>query len=186
MLPEAIAGTPVFFPPGAFAQSNLDLAERLVARVREQVPAGARIVEFYAGTGAIGLGLLERAAAVALNEVDPQALDGLRAGLSARPEALRARARVLEGRAGDHAAALAQADWVIADPPRRGLDPELLGALCARPAGGLLYLSCGLPAFLRECAELRKAGWRLAALESWDLFPHTEHVETLARFEGAR
>ena len=74
-------------------------------------------------------------------------------------------------------------DVVIADPPRKGLDSELLAALCAHPAGRFVYLSCGLPAFLRECADLRRAGWRLAALEIWDFFPHTAHVETVARFE---
>jgi tRNA/tmRNA/rRNA uracil-C5-methylase (TrmA/RlmC/RlmD family) len=184
MLRESIAGTPVFFPPGAFAQSNLDLAERLAARVRECVPRGARVAEFYAGTGAIGLGLLEHCASLELNEVEPQALEGLRAGLDARPDGLRDRARVLAGRAGDHTAALARADLAIADPPRKGLDPELLAALRARPAGTFLYLSCGLPAFLRECADLREAGWRLAALEIWDFFPHTAHVETFARFEA--
>jgi len=184
MLQESIAGTPVFFPPGAFAQSNLDLAERLVARVRERVPAGAHVIEFYAGSGAIGLGLLERCASIALNELEPHALDGLRAGLASQPDALRAKARVCAGRAGEHVGALAEAEIVIADPPRRGLDPELLTALCTRPKGTLLYASCGLRAFGRDCAELRNAGWRLVALEAWDLFPHTEHVETFASFEA--
>jgi tRNA/tmRNA/rRNA uracil-C5-methylase (TrmA/RlmC/RlmD family) len=183
-LRESIAGTPVFFPPGAFAQSHLDLAERLVARVRDLVPDGARVAEFYAGTGPIGLGLLGRCAQVLLNELDPHGLEGLAAGLAAQPEALRARARVLPGRAGERLAALAQADVVIVDPPRKGLDRELLDTLCARPRGQLLYLSCGLPAFLPECARLRAAGWKLVQLEAWDLFPHTPHVETLARFEA--
>jgi tRNA/tmRNA/rRNA uracil-C5-methylase (TrmA/RlmC/RlmD family) len=184
MLSESIAGTPVFFPPGAFAQSHLDLAERLVERARALVPDGVRTVEFYAGTGSIGLGLLARAAQVTFNELDPHGLAGLEAGLAAQPETLRARARVLPGAAGDQITALDGADVAIVDPPRKGLDPALLDALCARPRGRLLYLSCGLSAFLREAARLRAAGWRLAQLEAWDLFPHTAHVETLARFEA--
>lgn len=184
MLEESIAGTRVFFPPGAFAQGHLDLAERLVARVRAWVPDGARVAELYAGTGSIGLGLLARCAEVRMNELEPAALEGLGAGLALQPAELRARAQVLPGRAGEQIGALDAADVAIVDPPRKGLDPELLGALCARPRGRLLYLSCGLPAFLRECARLRVAGWKLAELEGWDLFPHTPHVETLARFEA--
>jgi len=184
MLAESIADTPVFFPPGAFAQSNLDLAEQLVARAREQVPSGASVLECYAGTGAIGLGLLARCARVVFNELDPAGLAGLEAGLAAQPEALRARAHVLPGAAGQQLEALTAADVVIVDPPRKGLDPALLDALCARPQGRLLYLSCGLPAFLSETARLRRSGWRLAQLEAWDLFPHTAHVETFARFEA--
>jgi tRNA/tmRNA/rRNA uracil-C5-methylase (TrmA/RlmC/RlmD family) len=185
LLREVVAGTPVFFPPGAFAQSHLDLAERLVERVRGRVPDGARVVEFHAGTGSIGLGLLARCAEVRMNERDAQALEGLDAGLAAQSPELGARARVLPGRAGDHVAALDAADVVIVDPPRKGLDPELLDALSARPRGRLVYVSCGLPAFLRECARLRSAGWKLRLLEAWALFPHTAHVETLAEFEGA-
>ena len=184
MLRESIAGTPVFFPPGAFAQSHMDLAERLAARVRALVPEGARAAELYAGTGAIGLGLLSRCAEVRLNELEPHALEGLAAGLAAQPSELRERARVLPGRAGERLDALADADVVIVDPPRKGLDAELLDALCGRPRGRLLYASCGLPAFLRECARLRASGWKLAELEAWALFPHTPHVETLARFEA--
>jgi tRNA/tmRNA/rRNA uracil-C5-methylase (TrmA/RlmC/RlmD family) len=184
LLREEVAGVPVFFPPGAFVQSHLELAEKLVARVREQVPDGARVAEFHAGTGSIGLGLLARCREVRMNELDPSGLEGLAAGLAAQPAERAARARVLPGRAGDCLGALPDADVVIVDPPRRGLDPELLDALASRPRGRLIYASCGLAAFHRECAMLRSAGWRLAALEAWALCPHTEHVETLARFEA--
>jgi tRNA/tmRNA/rRNA uracil-C5-methylase (TrmA/RlmC/RlmD family) len=184
LLRETIAGTPVFFPPGAFAQSNLDLAERMVARVRELVPRDARVAELYAGTGSIGLGLLARCRELAMNELEPCALHGLEAGLAEQPAELRGRARVFAGRAGEQLAALAHADLVIVDPPRKGLDRELLEQLCTRPRGQLVYLSCGLPALLRESEQLRAAGWKLGLLETWALFPHTPHVETLACFEA--
>ncbi|RIK98606.1 MAG: hypothetical protein DCC71_20870, partial [Proteobacteria bacterium] len=53
---EAIGGADVFFPPGAFGQSHLALADALVRRVHEQVPDGARVAEYYCGVGPIGLG----------------------------------------------------------------------------------------------------------------------------------
>jgi tRNA/tmRNA/rRNA uracil-C5-methylase (TrmA/RlmC/RlmD family) len=181
MVCESLAGTQVFFPPGAFGQSHLELAEQLAARVRGWVPAGARVAELYAGVGAIGLGLAERSAALRCNELDEHALRGLAAGVAALPPAVRARVELLPGRAGERLDALSDADVVIVDPPRRGLDPPLLDALCARPPAWLIYVSCGLPAFLRECAQLRgKAGLQLVELEAYALFPYTEHVETVA------
>ncbi|HSJ97707.1 MAG TPA: hypothetical protein VLC53_11575, partial [Myxococcota bacterium] len=181
---ETIAGAAVFFPPGAFGQSHLDLAERLVARVHEWVPEGARIVELYAGCGAIGLGLLARSAAVSFVESAPDAVRGLALGIVARPAAERARARVVAAPAEEAVDALAGADLVIADPPRKGLDPGVVGSLAADPPACLVTVSCDLDSFERDVARLTGAGrLRLVELVACDLFPNTRHVETLARFE---
>jgi len=182
-LVEHVNGIAVHFPPGAFAQSHAALAEQLAARVAAWVPAGARVAELYAGCGSLGLGVLAQAASVAFNELEPQALHGLALGLAERPPAEQARARLVPGRAGDAASLVAESDVVIVDPPRRGLDAALLAALCATPPARLVYVSCGLPAFLREARELLAAtDLRLRALEIYALFPYTEHVETLALF----
>jgi 23S rRNA (uracil1939-C5)-methyltransferase len=75
---------------------------------------------------------------------------------------------------------------VIADPPRKGLDPELTAYLGENPPERFLYVSCGLPAFLADTARLLAHGkLRLAALAAFNLLPFTEHVETVARFERA-
>src|SRR5262245_54431064 len=82
---ETLGGVQVFFPPGAFGQSNLPLFERLAAQARGWVPDGARVLEFHTGCGAIGLGLLPRVARLTFNEASAAALDGLAMGLESRP-----------------------------------------------------------------------------------------------------
>ncbi len=182
-LRETIAGVDVFHPPGAFGQSGADLFETLVARARAAVPEGARVLELFAGTGAIGLGLLGRVEHVALNELSPHALDGLALGIAARPVAEQARAEVLAGDAGRFADRIATADVLIVDPPRKGLGPALSEAIAARAPARLVYVSCGLDAFLREAAAWLDAGaLALESLEAFALFPYTEHAETLAVF----
>jgi 23S rRNA (uracil1939-C5)-methyltransferase len=180
---ESLGGADVFFPPGAFGQANLDLAERIVAEVAAWVPDGARVVEFHAGCGVIGLGLARRVARIAMNEVSAAALDGLALGCAALPPEARARATVLPGEAGVHTDAIAWADVVIADPPRKGLEERLLGALSAEPPRRVALVSCNLTAGLREIQRLRAGGLRLAALTPYALFPHTDHVETVALLE---
>jgi 23S rRNA (uracil1939-C5)-methyltransferase len=179
-------GVDVFFPPGAFGQANLDLAERMYRRALEWVPLGARVVELYAGVGAMGLQLLSRSDVV-LNELGEASLEGLALGLDALDGARRARARVVPGGAGspEAVAELAAADVVLVDPPRRGLDREVTAALCARPPERLIYLSCGFDAFEREVPLLAEAGLSLRELVPVALFPHTSHVETLALFTRA-
>jgi tRNA/tmRNA/rRNA uracil-C5-methylase (TrmA/RlmC/RlmD family) len=105
-------------------------------------------------------------------------------GLDERPPAERARALVLSGDAADAADLLPEAEIVIADPPRSGIDEAALAALCAAPPQRLLYLSCSLDSFEVQAARLLADGrLRLAELVAYDLFPNTEHVETLACFE---
>ena len=185
-LRERIAGADVFFPPDAFGQSNLPLYARIVERIGTFVPDGADVLETYAGTGAIGLSLLPRVRRVRCNEVASGSLAGLRMGVGALPEPLRARVEILAGAIAEHAALASGCDVVIADPPRKGLDPALLQALCAAPPARLLYLSCGLPALLRDAQVLlASTALQLRALIAYDLFPFTAHVETLACFERA-
>jgi 23S rRNA (uracil1939-C5)-methyltransferase len=181
---ETLGGARVHFPPAAFGQSNLPLVDRMLEQIAAWVPADAHIAEFYAGCGAIGLGLLARGAHLTFNERSEGSLAGLTLGLSALDEESRARARVLPGDAGDLGDSLENAPVVIVDPPRRGIDARLLEALCATPPRLLVSVSCGLDAFEREARALVSTGRvALRELVAFDLFPHTHHVETLARFE---
>jgi 23S rRNA (uracil1939-C5)-methyltransferase len=172
----------IFYPPNAFGQSNLDLAMQLAARVRELARPAQRITEYYAGVGAIGLGLAETASALHLNELGEGSLAGLAHGIAALPDSVKADVTVHPGAAGSHAQLVAQSDFVIADPPRKGLDPELLQALQKTPPQRFAYVSCDIDSFERDAAQLLES-FRLSALEAVDLFPHTEHLETLALFE---
>jgi tRNA/tmRNA/rRNA uracil-C5-methylase (TrmA/RlmC/RlmD family) len=182
-LRETIAGVDIFQPPGAFGQSHTQLFESLAVRARAAVPDGARVLELFAGTGAIGLGLLGRAQRVMLNEISEHALRGLELGIAARPPIEQARAEVLPGDAASFVDRLGAIDALIVDPPRAGLGPALASAIQAQPPARLVYVSCGLDAFLREASVWLDAGrLELRALESYALFPYTEHVETLAVF----
>jgi len=181
---EPIGGARVFYPPGAFGQANLPLADRLIALVHDWVPAGSRVLELHAGVGAIGLGLAARGHAVVFNEVASSSLVGLRLGIDALAPEAQSRTAVRAGPAADHLDAIAEADVVVCDPPRRGLDEPLLARLVARPPARLVIVSCNPESFLREAATLTADGrMRLAALVPFALFPFTDHVETVARFE---
>ena len=181
---ETIAGARIFYPPGAFGQSNLPLADRMVALVHGWVPAGARVLEMHAGVGAMGLGLVARGERVVFNEVSRWSLAGLNRGLDALGPAVRRRTVVLRGPAANHLRAIDDAEVVICDPPRRGLEAPLLARLSERPPPTLILVSCNLEAFLGEARTLVQGGrTRLRALVPFALFPFTDHVETVARFE---
>jgi tRNA/tmRNA/rRNA uracil-C5-methylase (TrmA/RlmC/RlmD family) len=183
---ERFGGAAVHYPPGAFGQNNLEIAQRIIEQMRAEIPQGARIAEFYAGVGAIGLSLLAQASEIRMNEVSPHALQGLELGLAELDAANRAKISVVPGPAGAARLAASGAQVVIADPPRKGLDPELTEYLCEYPPERFVYVSCGLESFLNDTAHLTSNGkLRLGALRAYNLLPFTEHVETVARFERA-
>ncbi|MDP9014838.1 MAG: methyltransferase [Pseudomonadota bacterium] len=183
---ERFGGAAVHYPPGAFGQNNLDVAQRIIEHVRTEIPEGARVAEFYAGVGAIGLSVLARAGAIRMNEVSPHALHGLQLGLAQLDGADRAKISVVAGPAGAARLAASTAQVVIADPPRKGLDPELTEYLSSDPPERFLYVSCGLASLLEDAARLTARGTlRLGALSVFNLLPFTEHVETVARFVRA-
>jgi 23S rRNA (uracil1939-C5)-methyltransferase len=181
---ERICGADVYFPPDAFGQSHLALYEKIVERIATWVPDGSDLVELYAGTGAIGLSLLPRCVRVRFNEQAAGSLHGLRMGIDGLSPVLRSRAELHAGPVAAHAELAAGAQLVIADPPRKGLDPALLSALCATPPARFVYLSCGLDSYLSDArALLREGRFHLAQLVVYDLFPFTEHVEVLSCFD---
>jgi 23S rRNA (uracil1939-C5)-methyltransferase len=183
---ERFGGAAVHYPPGAFGQNNLDIAEAVIEYVRAQIPLGARVVEFYAGVGAIGLSVLAQAGSVTLNEVSPHSLHGLELGIAQLDSASRDRISVVPGPAGSARKAAFGAQVVIVDPPRKGLDPELTEYFGEYPPERLIYVSCGLESFIADAARLTSHGkLRLAGLTAFNLLPFTLHVETVARFERA-
>lgn len=183
---ERFGGAAVHYPPGAFGQNNLDIAELIIEHLRAQIPEGARVAEFYAGVGAIGLSVLARASEIRMNEVSPHSLHGLELGLAGLDAENRAKISVIPGTAGEARLAACSAQVVIADPPRKGLDPELTAHLGEQPPERFLYVSCGLESFLSDTAQLTSHGrLRLASMTAFNLMPFTGHVEIVATFERA-
>jgi tRNA/tmRNA/rRNA uracil-C5-methylase (TrmA/RlmC/RlmD family) len=183
---EHFGGPAVHYPPGAFGQSNLDIAQNIIEHLRAQIPQGARVTEFYAGVGAIGLSVLARTCEIRMNEISEPSLRGLELGLAQLDAADRAKVSVVPGSAGAACLAAAGSQVVIADPPRKGLDPELTQYLSEQPPERFLYVSCGLESLLKDSVQLTSRGkLRLSGLTAFNLMPFTEHVETVARFERA-
>jgi tRNA/tmRNA/rRNA uracil-C5-methylase (TrmA/RlmC/RlmD family) len=103
-----------------------------------------------------------------------------------------------------------EAQVLIVDPPRKGLEDEVLEELCKQinpdqpsvddatflsmpeekihwtnDVQTLVYVSCGIDALARDCNRLLSSngGWSLRSSTGYLLFPGSVHIETLAIFE---
>jgi 23S rRNA (uracil1939-C5)-methyltransferase len=183
---ETIGGADVFFPAGAFGQSNLDLADRIVADVHARVPDDAVVAELYCGVGAIGLGLAGRAREVRFNELSPYGLRGLELGIGKLGADVRSKVSVVPGHVATASSIVAGADVVIVDPPRKGLDEAVVAALREHQPARVLYVSCDADSLARDIASLTSGRkLQLQRLTPYALFPYTDHVETFAELASS-
>ena len=86
-------------------------------------------------------------------------------------------------RVGDAAAIFTGLDFpaaetaVVIDPPRRGCDDSFLRQLVAFGPRTIVYVSCDPATQMRDLAALIPAGYELTAVQPFDLFPQTRHLE---------
>lgn len=164
--------------PHSFFQTNTRAAERLYGRLWEwAAELGAkRALDLYCGGGGITLCLAVGREKVYGAENNPSAVADAKANA-----ALNGIAHA-EFFCGDVALLLPsllalKADVIVVDPPRAGLMPKVAQALADQCRKPLLYVSCNPEALTRDLRILSSA-YRVAKTEAFDLFPHTEHVET--------
>ena len=77
-------------------------------------------------------------------------------------------------------------DVLILDPPRTGLSKAALEGAIRLRARQIIYVSCDVATLARDSRKLLDAGYAIQAVDAFDLFPNTPHVETVVRFEDVR
>ena len=172
-----------------FVQINGAVNQALIARTIEllELQPTHRVLDLFCGLGNFTLPIARRVALVVGIEGE--------AGLVARA---RHNATLNDlTNAHFHVANLAQADGgaailagrfdrVLLDPPRAGAI-EVLPQLAALGAQRMVYVSCHPGTLARDLAVLcHEHGYELAAAGVIDMFPHTNHVESIAVLEASR
>ncbi|WP_144763620.1 class I SAM-dependent RNA methyltransferase [Curtobacterium sp. 9128] len=74
-----------------------------------------------------------------------------------------------------------RAGTVVLDPPRAGAGREVVVQIAALQPAQVVYVACDPVALARDVATFADLGYRLEALRAFDLFPHTHHLEAVAR-----
>ena len=177
-------GCDILFKPQIFRQANLHMfSDKIIPKVKEHIPSGARVAELYSGIGILGLNVASKAMEVLcsdsneyVSEVFDSSVDSLACEHDRDKlyyEALPAEEAVEEGQCND-------AEVLIIDPPRKGLDNGVLSLLLGthptistpENLNTLIYVSCGFEALERDARELISSGyWRLKSADGYVIFP---------------
>lgn len=172
----------------SFFQTNTVQADRLFAIVGEAsaLTGAETVVDLYCGTGAISLLLARHCRAVYGLEVSTAAVaDAVR---NAQANGID-NCTFLAGEVRYVLPALVhdgvRAEVVVADPPRAGFHPKALRALAELAPQRIVYVSCNPATLARDVGELVGLGYRTEWVQPVDMFPHTPHIEAVARLSRA-
>lgn len=179
-----VAGAAIRTHAGAFFQSNIRLLDAFVRAVMDagQFTPSDDVWDLYAGVGlfTLPIGAVvrnvwsveadETASELARNNARRLAMDNISVHTETAEAWLRATRQ--------HAP-----DAIVVDPPRVGLSTTVVDGLSRIRPSRIVYVSCDPPTFARDVARLAEAGYRLATLTGFDMFPQTSHVELVSRLE---
>jgi 23S rRNA (uracil1939-C5)-methyltransferase len=184
-LPEFGIKMPFF--PTEFTQVNHEVNRVLVHRalllLAPQV--GERIADMFCGIGNFSLPIARSGALVTGIEGSEslvrRAADN--AGYNGLAQQVRYQAMNLFEITAEGYAALGTFDRMLIDPPRDGA-AALVKSLTAAPPKRIVYVSCNPATLARDASMLvHEQGYTLSAAGVVNMFPHTAHVESIARFD---
>ena len=75
------------------------------------------------------------------------------------------------------------ANVVVVDPPRKGCDEKVLDTIISMQPDRVVYVSCNPSTLARDLNYLDERGYRCTKIQPVDMFPHTMHVECVAKLE---
>lgn len=186
---EEIDGVRFRVSSASFFQINSEMVGKIFAFMKPHLNSVHSIVDLYCGAGTFALFFGKQGARVLGIEENPHAVIEARA--NAKLNGLESSTTFITGsadralRIGQGARALAKADVVFLDPPRKGSDPATLAALVEARVARVWYLSCNPATLARDLAQLVRGGYRLQQVQPFDMFPQTGHIEALAMLERA-
>ncbi|MGG7325680.1 23S rRNA (uracil(1939)-C(5))-methyltransferase RlmD [Clostridium baratii] len=74
-----------------------------------------------------------------------------------------------------------KADVIVVDPPRKGCDIKLLEAIGKVKPERVVYVSCDPSTLARDLKVLDELGYETKEVQPVDMFPHTSHIENVAK-----
>ncbi len=176
---EQVGALKLHFLARDFFQNNPFILPAFTGYVRAQAAAsGARfLVDAYCGSGLFALSCAPAFEKVAGIELSATSVKFATENATANGIAN------ATFRAGDAAQIFAGLEFpsadtaVVIDPPRKGCDESFLNQLFAYGPRAVVYVSCDPATQMRDLKGFLAAGYRLTAVQPFDLFPQTRHLE---------
>jgi 23S rRNA (uracil747-C5)-methyltransferase len=179
---ELGSGLKLRLAPQAFVQTNAQVATELYETAASWISEASpeRVLELFCGQGAFSFFAARKGPRSFLGiEINADAVRA--ASQTAKDLGLD---RSMEFRAMDatHVEGEIQSftpGLILVNPPRRGLTRAGAEQIARSGARHVIYSSCALDTLALDARVLAGAGYKVRRTQLFDMFPHTEHFETL-------
>ena len=181
---DTLCGMTFRLSPKSFYQINPAQTEVLYRQTIEAagLTGQERVLDAYCGIGTIGMIAAGKAREVIGVEQNPAAVrDAIRNAKENGVGNIRFVAADATEWMQAAAAERLAFDILLMDPPRSGSTPEFLSAAVKMTPRRIVYISCCPETQARDLPLLQKGGYRVTQIQPVDMFPHTEHVETVVQ-----
>ena len=174
-----------FFDATSFFQGNLFLIEKLI-EVSTENAAGENALDLYCGVGLFTLPLARKFKKVTGVEGNAKAIEfaGKNAE-NARLENTEFFTETVNNFLSENKNDLKNLDFVLLDPPRAGAERETIEMLVELQPRQISYVSCEPSVLARDLRFLTENGFAIQSIRALDLFPQTNHVETIVRLKAS-
>ncbi len=182
VIKDQIAGYTFDISANSFFQTNTRGAEKLYETVKSYAELGGResVWDLYCGTGAIAICLSDKAAEVVGIEIVESAVADARA--NCRSNGI-SNCRFMAGDIKETMAAIGtKPDVLIIDPPRSGIHKDAVRQIRDAAPHRIVYVSCNPATQARDLLML-KEDYHVIEVQPVDMFPHTFHIECVAKLE---
>ncbi|MBL8045144.1 MAG: 23S rRNA (uracil(1939)-C(5))-methyltransferase RlmD [Anaerolineales bacterium] len=179
-LVENIKGRAFKISAGSFFQVNTAVAEKLVNEVLAALTlrTSDTVLELYCGVGLFTAFIAPEVKHVIGIEAAESAVEDAAANLDEFENV-----EIYCAPAEDVLPTLElKPDVALIDPPRAGCAPAVLDVLLQLKPRVIVYVACDPATFARDAKRLAAGRYRLEAVQPFDMFPQTHHVECVARF----
>ena len=179
---DELCGKTYALSPRSFYQINHSQTEVLYGLAVEAAHLTGKevVLDAYCGIGTIGLTAADHAKQVVGVELNRDAVQD--AIGNAKHNGVK-NARFFAADAtrwiSEAAAAGERADVIFMDPPREGSTPQFIESVVRMAPKRVVYVSCNPETLARDLALLTKKGYRVESSTPVDMFPHSEHIETV-------
>ena len=182
-LPDELCGLRFELSPGAFFQVNPAQTEKLyetALRFAALSPSD-RLCDVYCGAGTITLMMARHCRSAVGIEIVPAAVE------NARANALRngiGNAEFHAGKAEELLPAMVReglkSDVIVVDPPRTGLEEEVITAIAEAAPDRVVYVSCNPATLARDAARFLESEYQTNKVQPVDMFCWTSGIEMVA------
>ncbi len=173
------------FHPKDFTQINLGVNQKMVQLALQMLDLGPgeRSLDLFSGLGNFTLAMAKHSALVVGVEGSQEMVE--RGSSNAELNGIDNVSFIKTNLYGD----FSQQPWaqevydkILIDPPRAGAF-DVISKIGQLKAKRIVYISCNPATLARDAGLLVKQGYQLKRAGILDMFPHTEHVESIAVFD---